>query len=103
MPVLVQQLNLHCPGVKVIRVTREEVLECDNLQLTLPKFKGTIKTHELCWAEANKNLIHVKSLPNQKCEHFHIGQINLQASHRQNPKTTAASSSTHRILFTAKF
>ncbi|RZF37984.1 hypothetical protein LSTR_LSTR016401 [Laodelphax striatellus] len=101
VPVLVQQLNLHCPGVKVIYVTHEEVLEWDNLQLTLPKFKGTIKTHEICWAEANKNLIQVRSLtcmlcaPNQKCKHFHIGQINLQHSQGQNTKTSTASSSTH--------
>lgn len=111
VPVLVQQLNLHCPGVKVICVTREEVLECDNLQLTLPKFKGTIKTHEICWAEANKNVIQVRSLtcmlcaPDQRCKHFHIGHIilNLQDFQGQNTKASTASRPTHCILFIAKF
>lgn len=51
---IVAALVQHCPGIKVFYLNSQEDLKCDSLQLEMPKFKGTLKIHEVCWTKTKK-------------------------------------------------
>lgn len=59
---LVELMNLHCPGIKVVYFKLHEVLECDSMKLKVPQINGTLKTNEVCWTSTKKNFLQIRSL-----------------------------------------
>lgn len=82
--VLVQILQEHCKGIKIIYVAEQDILKFDNIEVFVPAFKGTLKTHEITWSKKKIDVIQVRSLtciscsPGEKCQHYNIGQMNIR-------------------------
>ncbi|KAF2892484.1 hypothetical protein ILUMI_13703 [Ignelater luminosus] len=81
---LISHLKDACPGIHIETVVEEDFTKFDNtLPASLKPFKGTMKVHQVCWADKTPKSLSIRRLScgecsfDKECKHYGLGNFEI--------------------------